>query len=268
MERSIPQERVVKKETKIDLKWVNEIVRLYGEGFCGCEPYWEIDSEEAVTTELAETVEDPNLLILTFPCGDGLAGFLIATSVDPERFTSLPNRSALQKTTENDLYILELAVDRRFRKKGIGSRLVGKAVKIAQETGKSGVTLRADLRNTPAIRLYQKLSFALITENVGTNPFDIYIRKDLSRPESNNGQTLGTGCVQLLFKDYPPEEYLFLVNYGEIEGWRVATSSKNAILRLGFDSKNWTPLASQSTERFSRIVWVTKRPPGNNKQKR
>jgi GNAT superfamily N-acetyltransferase len=259
MERINTQERTIIKDKKVDPRWTNEIVRLYGEGFCACEPYWESDPATAIIPELEDISKDPYLLVLTLPEGDRLTGFLIAISVDQERFAGLPNQDELQEITKNDLYILELAVDIEFRKKGIGSRLAAEAIDEAQRTGKRGVTLRTDLRNIPAISLYQKLGFDLLTENVGMNPFDIYIRKDLTKTDLDKDKSIITDSVQSLLENYPMAEYMFFEDTGEIKGWKVKTDSNEVPFQLNLNSKQWERPASLYNEKLLKRVWVVNR---------
>ncbi|MBU8878693.1 GNAT family N-acetyltransferase [Bacillus sp. FJAT-29790] len=54
----------------------------------------------------------------------------------------------------NDLYVRESA-----RKKGLGEKLLKKAIDFAEETGAKGVLLETGKENTTAQRLYDKIGF-------------------------------------------------------------------------------------------------------------
>lgn len=250
---------IIEQATTVRPRWRQEMIRLYEEGFCLCEPYWETDPEETVSTELKAIANDQNLSILTASERNGLAGFLITSSVSPERFEGMVHGNELQRETENDIYLLELAVDKRFRRTGLGSQLVGKAIECAERFGKSGVVLRADLRNTPAIRLYRKLGFCVLTEGTGSNPFDVYIRKNLSGFEGGATQAITTRCTQTLFDSYPLAEYLFFTGFDEIAGWRRATRSEAAPNQLSYDSGQWKQTLADAAVDFQKIVWAVKR---------
>jgi len=255
MERLNARGRILIKDQAVNPRWTNEMVRLYGESFCACEPYWEFDAAGAIIPEMGSIENDPNLFILTLPDGDRLTGFLVATSVDPERFSGLLDPDKLQQKEKDDLYILELAVDKRYRGQGLGSMLVSETINEAQKAGKGGVTLRADLRNTPAIRLYQNLGFNLLTENTGVSPFDVYIRKDLKSSGADSVEFIGTDCVQSLFERFPLEQFIFFTNAGEIEGWRRATGSKKAVLALAYNAGEWSEIIPFNIDNPWKKIW-------------
>lgn len=56
-------------------------------------------------------------------------------------------------------YIAMLAVDEYFRKKGIGSNLVLKAIRVMATEGADEVVLETEITNQPALRLYENLGF-------------------------------------------------------------------------------------------------------------
>lgn len=56
-------------------------------------------------------------------------------------------------------YIAMLAVETKFRKQGIGSQLVQRAIERMQEQGCAEVMLETEIANRGAIRLYENLGF-------------------------------------------------------------------------------------------------------------
>lgn len=259
-EGASPPTTIAEQTTSVILQLRQEMIRLYGEGFCGNEPYWETDPAGAVSVELEEVKNDPNLFIsASFLDDDTLAGFLIAASVDPRRFRGMLNERKLQQLTENDAYLLELSVDKRFRREGIGSQLVEMALTHAGKMEKGGVTLRADLRNIPAIRLYRKLGFGSLAEGVDTNPFDVYIRKNLIESASARTSEVNVRCVRELFNNYPIAEYLFFTSPDEIVGWRCTTRSEIIPSQLEYDGKQWQPSPTEVSGNSLKTVWIAKR---------
>lgn len=65
----------------------------------------------------------------------------------------------LSSITQHDYYIAELAVDESQRGKGIGKKILKKAIKAAKEEKYSRVVLDVDLNNERAIKLYESLGF-------------------------------------------------------------------------------------------------------------
>lgn len=62
---------------------------------------------------------------------------------------------------EDDFYISLVVVDKEERGKGLGKRLIGKAMEIAQQKGSSRLVLDVDTENHRARALYEKLGFKL-----------------------------------------------------------------------------------------------------------
>jgi ribosomal-protein-alanine N-acetyltransferase len=58
-----------------------------------------------------------------------------------------------------EMHILNIAVRKDHRRKGIGSALAAEALKFAREKGASSATLEVRGKNTAAIRLYEKIGF-------------------------------------------------------------------------------------------------------------
>ena len=61
--------------------------------------------------------------------------------------------------TLDQLEITNIVVKKKFRKKGIGNKLLQDLIKIAKEKGKIEITLEVNNINLPAIKLYEKNGF-------------------------------------------------------------------------------------------------------------
>ena len=80
--------------------------------------------------------------------------------------------------TEEDFYISVVVVDEKKRGKGLGTKLIRKAIEVAKEKGCSKAVLDVDSDNGAARELYEKLGFTLRDENSksvkGAVPSEIY----------------------------------------------------------------------------------------------
>ncbi|XP_022112372.1 N-alpha-acetyltransferase 30 [Pieris rapae] len=56
-------------------------------------------------------------------------------------------------------YIAMLAVDKKYRKRGIGSKLVQKAIQVMIDDNADEVVLETEITNKPALKLYENLGF-------------------------------------------------------------------------------------------------------------
>lgn len=242
----------IKIETldKVPGNMVPEIIRLYDMGFCNCEPYWETCAKISIDKELEEITYDKGVKLSYIANNNRLVGFILVSSVNPSRFVQ---NSQLAKYVEGDFYILELVVDKEFRKKGIGALLIQRMIDLATEQKSKGLTLRADLRNKTALKLYQGLGFNLLQESLTENPFDVYIRKDLVLPKV---EMINTEDVKRLFSKYKPEKNIFFSNQDEIDGWRLTTKSPLNPTKLCYTNEGWV---SENYEDFSKQVWFIPR---------
>jgi aminoglycoside 3-N-acetyltransferase I len=57
----------------------------------------------------------------------------------------------------NEIYLYDLAVDERFRRRGIATQLINRLRTLAKERGAGTVYVQADPEDTPAVELYSKL---------------------------------------------------------------------------------------------------------------
>lgn len=64
---------------------------------------------------------------------------------------------------DDDMNIIQLAVDAPFQNKGIGSQLINKAKDFAKSLGKKSLSLEVDSNNTNAQNFYKKHNFVTIS---------------------------------------------------------------------------------------------------------
>lgn len=104
------------------------------EKLCFSDPW----SEKSIASEL----DNPISLWLVAMDGENLAGYIGSQSV----------------LGEADM--MNVAVDPRYRRKGIGQKLITNLIAALQDRGVGSLTLEVRVSNTGAIALYQKLGFA------------------------------------------------------------------------------------------------------------
>lgn len=63
----------------------------------------------------------------------------------------------------DELYIDTVCIDPAFRGKGIGSQLFAYAEEVAQQTGFSNLSLNVEIEKEPAIRLYKRLGYEIVS---------------------------------------------------------------------------------------------------------
>ena len=91
---------------------------------------------------------------------------------------------------EDDFYISLVVVDEKHRGKGLGKKLIQKAIEIAEDKGCSKIILDVDSDNGAARALYETLGFILKDENPksvkGALPSEIFTMEYSIRDEANH----------------------------------------------------------------------------------
>jgi L-phenylalanine/L-methionine N-acetyltransferase len=105
-------------------------------------------TNEAEQTILAEFAASENSIYLVAEAGDRIIGFLNCKG---------GNRKATRHVA-----LLSISVDAAWRNQGVGSQLMARAVRWAQDTGIiTRIELLVFARNAMAIHLYQKFGFVV-----------------------------------------------------------------------------------------------------------
>jgi ribosomal protein S18 acetylase RimI-like enzyme len=65
----------------------------------------------------------------------------------------------LSKSNEDDVYLAELAIDKKEQGKGYGKMLLNKTIEIAKKEGFRRVILDVELSNTKALKIYEHVGF-------------------------------------------------------------------------------------------------------------
>ena len=68
----------------------------------------------------------------------------------------------------NCSYLSDMAVERAFRRLGIGARLLTDAVRLAREEGRGDVFLHVEEDNAPAVSMYEREGFRRESDSVAT----------------------------------------------------------------------------------------------------
>ena len=147
-----------------------DLIALYRSAYSGA-PYFELFTEEEVKHLLVELMGKREIALYVAITKDGeIAGFTWGYGLSPdeeiarqlEGLEELPEelRSAIKGSRA--AYIAELAVDSRFRNRGIGTKLVSDIVEDFRRRGFTHVVVRTNVGNIPAKRIYEKLGFVQI----------------------------------------------------------------------------------------------------------
>lgn len=65
---------------------------------------------------------------------------------------------------KDDFYIAEIAIDKNYRSKGYGTKIINDVLNFAKYNGYKRVILDADFRNTKAKALYERLGFKVFNK--------------------------------------------------------------------------------------------------------
>lgn len=115
---------------------------MFGVAFDDVATYIEKQPDDAYLTEL---LSKPDFIAIAAICEGEVVGGLAA-------YVLIKFEQARSET-----YIYDLAVDERFRRQGIATRLIREVQKVSRARGAYVVIVQADYDDEPAVALYTKL---------------------------------------------------------------------------------------------------------------
>jgi aminoglycoside 3-N-acetyltransferase I len=128
--------------TSNDIDRFREMLAVMGTAFGEIETYTQAQPSAAYLRAL---LKGDQIIAVTALSAGSVIGGLVAYEL----------RKFEQERSE--IYIYDLAVDRRHRRKGVATALIGKLGKIAAARGAYVIFVQADPPDEPAIALYSKL---------------------------------------------------------------------------------------------------------------
>jgi aminoglycoside 3-N-acetyltransferase I len=125
-----------------DVALYREMMRVFGEAFGEPSTYLERPPSDAYVRTL---LQKPHVVMLAALAGEVVVGGIGAYVL--EKF----------EQERSEVYLYDLAVDERHRRKGVASGLIHALVDVARSYGAYVVFVQADLVDEPAIKLYESL---------------------------------------------------------------------------------------------------------------
>ncbi|HRK18123.1 MAG TPA: AAC(3)-I family aminoglycoside N-acetyltransferase [Hyphomicrobiaceae bacterium] len=121
---------------------MRRLLDVFGAAFEDHERY---SSEQPGDRYLADLLAKPTFIsIVAMASGDVVGGLTAYVLDKPER-------------EDSEIYIYDLAVTERYRRRGVATALIRRLQTIAELRGARVIFVQADLEDAPAIALYQKL---------------------------------------------------------------------------------------------------------------
>lgn len=125
-----------------DLPAMKDMLRLFGEVFEEPETYQgAVPSDEYLGSLINSDTFIPLAAIADGKVIGGLAAYVL-------------RKFELQRS---EIYIYDLAVDEKYRRRGVATGLINRLREIAREIGSWVIFVQADPGDDPAIRLYESL---------------------------------------------------------------------------------------------------------------
>jgi aminoglycoside 3-N-acetyltransferase I len=125
-----------------DVPLMKRLLETFGEAFGDVSTYQDAVPSDAY---LASLLAKPHFIALAATAGDEVVGGLAAYVLD--KF----------ERERREIYIYDLAVSDRHRRRGIATALINELVRIGRERDAYVVFVQADRGDDPAIKLYESL---------------------------------------------------------------------------------------------------------------
>lgn len=131
-----------KQLTASDLSLLKELLKVFGEAFDDVSTY-----QDAVPSDdyLKSLLSKPHFIALVAMDAGQVVGGIAAYEL--EKFEQV----------RKEIYIYDLAVDEKHRRKGIATGLILELKRLAKERQAYVIYVQADLVDEPAIKLYESL---------------------------------------------------------------------------------------------------------------
>jgi len=128
--------------TPSDIPVLKALLKVFGEAFQDTEAYGRAVPSDAYLQSL---LARPHFIVLVATNDNEVIGGLAAYEL--EKF----------EQDRREIYIYDLAVSERHRRKGIATRLIGELRRMASRRNAYVIFVQADREDIPAIRLYESL---------------------------------------------------------------------------------------------------------------
>ncbi len=125
-----------------DVPLLKNLLKVFGEAFDDIATYQDsVPTDEYLKTLLSK----PHFIVLAAMDGDKVVGGIAAYEL--EKFEQV----------RKEIYIYDLAVDEKYRRRGIATGLILELKRLAKERKAYVIYVQADLVDEPAIKLYESL---------------------------------------------------------------------------------------------------------------
>jgi aminoglycoside 3-N-acetyltransferase I len=137
-----PAHYTYRQLARADVAHLKHLLRVFGEAFGETETY-----QHAVPSDdyLAQLLGKPHFITVVAMAGDEVVGGLAAYELD--KF----------EQDRREIYIYDLAVAERHRRRGVATALIGELGTIASQRDVYVIFVQADPQDGPAIALYASL---------------------------------------------------------------------------------------------------------------
>jgi aminoglycoside 3-N-acetyltransferase I len=125
-----------------DVPLMRRLLTMFGEAFEDVPTYHDAVPDDDY---LAALLEKPHFIALAAMSGDEVVGGLAAYLL--EKF----------ERDRREIYIYDLAVARRHRRRGVATALIDRLIAIAKERRAYVIFVQADRGDEPAIKLYESM---------------------------------------------------------------------------------------------------------------
>ena len=142
---------MIRKAQKFDIPQLAEIYKQLHTIHCNLRSdYYKMPEDDFFVTDLEDVLKNEEMTVIVSECNSEITGYAVIFYIDMDEIVNLPLKKC---------FIEQFAVNEKFRRKGIGKKLMNYVKKLAAENNCQSVELGVWCENYNAVEFYSEMGF-------------------------------------------------------------------------------------------------------------
>lgn len=142
---------MIRKAQKSDIPQLAEIYKQLHTFHCNLRSdYYKMPEDDFFVTDLEDVLKNEEMTVIVSECNSEITSYAVIFYIDMDSPVNLPIKKC---------FIEQFAVNEKFRRKGMGKRLITYIKKLAAENNCQSVELGVWCENYNAVEFYSEMGF-------------------------------------------------------------------------------------------------------------